>query len=72
MTPCGPRWHQLWLTDDEVTWFRLGTRMRDAQGTYIYRFGPKPDDSQCRTIWCYGDKGVPWICQACGERIGEG
>lgn len=69
MTPCGPTWHQLAMSDGELIWFRLGVRMNDEFGTYIYRMGPEPDDAQCRTIWCYGDRGVPWTCAACGQAI---
>ena len=39
------------------------------RGTYLYRIGPEPDDARCRTIWCYGDHGVPWTCAACGQPI---
>ena len=69
MTPCGPRWHQLRTSGASITWFCLGTRMNDEHGTYIYRVGPIPDENACRTIWCYGDKGVPWTCIACGQPI---
>jgi hypothetical protein len=69
MTPCGPTWHRLAVDDRDHIWFRLAVRMNDQQGTYIYRLGPEPDDDQCRAIWCYGDKGVPWTCAACGQVI---
>ena len=68
MTTCGPIWHQRAL-DDGFIWFRLAVRMNDEFGTYIYRAGPEPDDAHCRTIWCYGDHGAPWICSACGQAI---
>ena len=69
MTPCGPTWHQRAASDGGTIWFRLATRMNDEHGTYIYRMGPAPDDDACRTIWCYGDKGVPWTCSACGDAV---
>ena len=69
MSSCGPTWHQRWLEDGRVVWFRLATRLGNAFGTYVYRFGPSPDDSECRTIWCYGDRGRPWRCDVCREDI---
>ena len=72
MSPCGPTWHQRWLEGGTVVWFRLATRMRDELGTFIYRFGSEPDDAHCRTIWCYGDKGRPWRCDACREDVDGG
>ena len=69
MAPCGPRWHRLTQPDGHAVWFRLAVRMADEHGTYIYRLGPEPDDASCRTIWCYGDGGVPWTCSACGSQI---
>jgi hypothetical protein len=70
MTPCGPEWHRFANLDGgDRLWFRLGARMNDEFGTYIYRFGPRPDEAHSRTIWCYGDKGVPWTCASCGEAI---
>jgi hypothetical protein len=44
-------------------------RLRDAHGTYVYRVGSIPDAAACTTIWCYGDKGVPWTSTAGGEPI---
>ena len=69
MTPCGHGWHQLLQRDGGAAWFRVGVRLNDQYGTYIYRMGPEPDDATCRTIWCYGDRGVPWTCSACGSAV---
>ena len=69
MAPCGPKWHQLAMSGGGTVWFRLAVRMGDECGTYIYRMGPEPNDAACRTIWCYGDKGVPWTCTACGTEV---
>lgn len=69
MTSCAEGWHQLGQSDRRVMWFRLGTRLGDEYGTYIYRVGPVPDVRFCTTIWCYGDHGVPWTCSACGRAI---
>lgn len=71
MDPCGPKWHQRATSNGNTTWFWLGTRLRNEEGTYIYRVGPVPDDAFCSTIWCYGDRGVAWTCSACGEEIGS-
>lgn len=68
MTTCGPTWHRLVNPGgSDRLWFRFGTRIRDENGTYVYRFGPEPDDAHCRTIWCFDGK--PWTCGACGETI---
>ncbi len=70
MAVCGPVWHQLDPNAYDIVWFRLATRMRDEHGTYIYRVGREPSDDACRTIWCYGDRGVAWICGECRQSIG--
>ena len=65
---CGPKWHRLANPGGgDRLWFRFGTRIRDTNGTYVYRFGPEPDDAHCRTIWCFDGK--PWTCSACGKSI---
>ena len=68
---CDSKWHQRAASAGGIIWFWLGVRLNDDQGTYVYRVGPEPDDTACRTIWCYGDKGVPWTCCACGIAIGS-
>ena len=68
MSLCKRGWHRVG-PQHEPTHARFATRMRDEHGTCIYRIGPQPRDGHCRTIWCYGDKGVPWTCVACGRPI---
>ena len=70
MVACGLGWNQRGQSDGFTIWFRLGVRLRDEYGTYVYRMGPEPDVEVCRTIWCYGDRGVAWVCTACGESVG--
>ena len=65
---CHDGWHVVG-DPGELMYARVGVRLRDEHGTYIYRIGSVPDDKECRTIWCYGDRGVPWTCAACGEAI---
>jgi hypothetical protein len=48
---------------------RFGARMSHENRTLIYRVGGRPDDRACTTIWCYGDRGTPWRCAACGLPI---
>jgi hypothetical protein len=55
MPHCAAGWHVLGDPDDP-TYFRFAARLGRG-GTLIYRIGSAPDDRQCRTIWCYGDKG---------------
>ena len=67
-TECARGWHRLALRIGFVHFRYLG-RLTDAHGTFLYRFGPEPDDAACRTIWCYDDRGRPWKCAACGRKI---
>jgi hypothetical protein len=69
MSQCDSGWHVLG-DSDAPTYFRFAARM-GGSGTLIYRVGSVPDDRECTTIWCYGDKGVPWTCAACGRSVGE-
>jgi hypothetical protein len=68
MFTCHDGWHVV-AHAGHGSYVRVAVRLRDEQGTYVYRVGPVPDDEACRTIWCYGDKGVPWTCTECGEPI---
>ena len=68
MFSCQNGWHVV-ESDGRLVYVRPLGRLRDAHRTCVYRIGPAPDDAQCRTIWCYGDKGVPWTCTACGAPI---
>ena len=68
MFTCQDGWHVVDHAGD-VTYVRVAVRLRDQHGTYVYRVGLAPDDATCGTIWCYGDKGVPWTCAACSEAI---
>ena len=67
MATCAGNWHQHFLPDSEIVWFTLRIRLRDKQGTYIYKIGPAPDESVCRTLWCYN--GEPLTCHACGTTV---
>jgi hypothetical protein len=66
---CGPTWHRLAMADGDHIWFRFIGHMHDQYGTFIYRMAPVPDERLARTIWCYGDHGVPWRCDLCGRDI---
>lgn len=68
MFTCHDGWHVIDHAGDSA-YVRVAVRLRDRHGTYVYRIGSGPDDAACGTIWCYGDKGVPWTCTACGEAI---
>jgi hypothetical protein len=65
---CARGWHTL-CVDGDTVYFRFASRLRDEHGTCIYRFGPQPDDAECRTIWCYEEQGRPWICGTCGQPV---
>jgi hypothetical protein len=65
---CRRGWHAR-LDKNGVVYVRFGTRMRDEQGTFIYRIGPVPHDDHCVTVWCYADEGVAWTCSLCGRPI---
>ena len=65
---CRRGWHVL-LGRHGKTYVRFATRFRDANGTFLYRIGPAPDDSSCVTIWDYESKGVAWTCSLCGRSI---
>ena len=68
MFTCHDAWHVVEHAGD-LTYVRVAVRLRDEHGTYVNRVGSAPDDATCRTIWCYGDKGMPWTCTACSEAI---
>lgn len=68
MFTCHDGWHVVEYAG-RVAYVRVAVRLRDGLGTYVYRVGSAPEDAACRTIWCYGDKGVPWMCTACGDAI---
>jgi hypothetical protein len=51
------------------TYVRFGARIGGEHPAIVYRFGPRPDDGACRTLWDYESKGEPWICDACGRPI---
>lgn len=68
MSYCEAGWHVRGDPADP-TYFRFGVRIGGSPGTFVYRFGPAPDDRVCRTIWCYGDRGIPWTCRDCGQPI---
>lgn len=69
MATCTAPWHQYFLPDGDIVWFKLAARLRDKQGTYIYKIGPAPDESVCRTLWCHNGK--PLTCHACGNAISK-
>jgi hypothetical protein len=68
MSPCANGSH---VVDDaaDPTYVRIAVRLNDENGTYVYLVGGAPDRAVCRPIWCYGERGVPWTCVACGEPI---
>ena len=68
MFTCHDGWHVVGKPADP-TYVRLAVRLRDEQGTYLYRVGSRPESAACTTIWCYGDRGVPWTCIACGRAV---
>jgi hypothetical protein len=68
MFACHDGWHVV-AHEGAPTFVRVAIRLRDDHGTYVYQVGSAPDAAECRTVWCHGGNGVPWICTACGEPI---
>ena len=71
MSTCPNGWHRVGH-GDSLTYFAFGARLGDAQGTYIYLVNSEPRGRRSRSIWCYGDHGVPWTCVVCGLAIDHG
>jgi len=65
---CYDGWHVVGDAADPI-YARLRGRLRDEHGTCVYAVGRAPDDSRCRTVWAYADRGVPWTCSFCGQSI---
>ncbi len=67
MATCDSTWHQFVHADGDVSWFSLGSRLRDTRGTYVYFVGAVPDRSRCTKIWAHD--GVAWKCDVCGTTL---
>jgi hypothetical protein len=68
-TTCDATWHQHFLPDGDVVWFKLLDRFGDLQGTYLYAVANERGSAIWTKIWARN--GVAWTCHACGTTLSK-
>ncbi len=68
-TTCDATWHQHFLRNGDVVWFKLLDRLGGANGTYLYAVANERGSATWTKIWAFD--GVAWTCDACGVTLAK-